>query len=311
MNNDLRERLRQLGVHKGASQLKPAPQTRPRPGFEHESSKPVEYVRAPRLAQAAEPLWNIEHDTEDGPAYVRRTPYPLDHRHGGWALHDALARPPHTLARLNNDAAIDLRQALFLDTETTGLAGGSGTLVFLVGVGYFETATGHFVVDQFFLHEPGQEAAMLKALNERVAQHQTLITFNGRGFDVPLLETRFLMSRIPSGLSDLAHLDLLLPARRAWRTQLSSCSLGSLEYHMLDVRRDQQDIPGFIIPQLYRDYLADRNPADMQRVMYHNLHDVLSMVALVTRLSSSVDAPANLGEYLAAGQYYKFAGQIN
>ena len=313
MNNDTRDRLRRLGVHKGAGNLKPASRKPPRPGFERESPGPVEYARAPRSAAAKVPLWNVEQDTDYGLAYVRRTRYALDHRHGGWALQDVLTRPPHTLARLNNGVGIDLQQALFLDTETTGLAGGSGTLVFLVGLGYFDrrdSGVDSFVIDQYFLDEPAQEAAMLSALNERVAQTQALITFNGRGFDVPLLETRFTLSRLPSLFSDMAHLDLLLPARRAWRNELGSCSLGSLEYHMLDVRRDQQDIPGFLIPQLYREYLADRNPAEMQRVMYHNLHDILSMVSLVSRLCGAVDAPVNMGEYLAVGQYYENLGQL-
>jgi uncharacterized protein YprB with RNaseH-like and TPR domain len=326
MNKDIRDRLRRLGVHKGAGNLKPALLSQPRPGHAQGATEAVTYVRAPRESEVDVPLWNIEQDTDYGPAYVRRTRYTLDHRHGSWALQDVLARPLQTLARLNNGVGIDLHNALFLDTETTGLAGGSGTLVFLVGLGYFDTRDGQdasdsrdagavdsFVVDQYFLHEPAQEAAMLTALNERVAQARTqaLITFNGRGFDVPLLETRFTLSRIASALGDLVHLDLLLPARRAWRVELGSCSLGSLEYHMLEVRRDQQDIPGFLIPQLYREYLMDRAPAEMQRVMYHNLHDILSMVSLVSRLCGAVDAPANMGEYLAVGQYYENLGQLN
>ncbi|MCL4505689.1 MAG: ribonuclease H-like domain-containing protein [Chloroflexi bacterium] len=314
MNGELRDRLRRLGVHKGASNLKPAIQrgeNLPR----HES--PISNLQS--LTSA--PLWHFEEQTAFGIAYVRRAIYPLDHQHGGWTLRNALSHPQSALARINGGVPIDLRDAVFLDTETTGLAGGAGTLVFLVGVGYFTScaaeeepsasATDSFVVDQYFLNEPAQEAAMLAALDARINGRQSLVTFNGRGFDVPLLETRYTLSRIAPAFSDLAHLDLLMPARRVWRAELTSCSLSSLEFHMLDVRRDQQDIPGFLIPQLYREYLQTREPAEMQRVMYHNLHDILSMVTLVSRLCNAVDAPANLGEYLAAGQYYESRGQLH
>lgn len=312
MKNNIRDRLRRLGVHKGAGHLIPAPRNTARFGRENtdgrDESAAAAYERAPRSSASDAPLWNIELETACGLARVRRTRYPLHHQHGGWSISDVLAHPPHLLARLNNGSGFDPHAAVFLDTETTGLAGGAGTLAFLVGVGYFERSDVDgetFTIDQYFLHEPAEEAAMLGALNERIGSVQALVTFNGRGFDVPLLETRFTLARMHSGLNDLSHLDLLVPARRAWRTELDSCSLGSLEYHMLGVRRDQQDIPGFLIPQLYRAYLIDHQPAEMQRVMYHNLYDILSMVTLVSRLCGAVDAPANVGEVLAAGQYYE------
>ncbi len=152
---------------------------------------------------------------------------------------------------------------------------------------------------------------MLSALQERLEQPGALVTFNGRGFDVPLLETRFVLARMPVTLADRINLDLLAPARRAWRIQLTSCSLSSLEFHMLNVRRTQQDIPGFLIPQLYLDYLRTRNPSEMQRVMYHNLHDVLSMVSLVTRLCHAFSAPASPGEYFSAGLEYENTGRFD
>jgi uncharacterized protein len=337
MKADIRERLRRLGVHKGAGHLTSAPPRhhdapiveRDQPADSTASSvQPLASPPSLSVAPSSDPLWNLELETDFGLAFVRRTIYPLDHRHGGWALAQALDPAPHLLARLGAGAPVDLRDAIFLDTETTGLAGGAGTLVFLVGVGYFEGDDGRpatddgagsssvvrrpssFVVDQYFLREPVEEAGMLCALDQFCSGHGALVTFNGRGFDVPLLETRFTLSRMPAPFGEHAHLDLLMPSRRAWRLDLSSCSLGSLEYHLLDVHRDQHDIPGFLIPQLYREYLATGNPADMQRVMYHNLHDILSMVSLVSRLCDAASAPRNPGEYLAAGQYYEAAGQL-
>ena len=330
MTADIRDRLRRLGVHKGVGHLKPT--ARPRtPGhglqmpdsdtaapsreptsLHAEHPRGASNLESPRGASNLEslPLWNLELESAFGLAFVRRTVFHVDHQHGGSTLRRALDLPPDLVARLNDGAAIDLRDAIFLDTETTGLVGGTGTLVFLVGAGYFD-GPDTFVVDQYFLPDPGQEAGMLAALDEFINRHSAVVTFNGRGFDVPLLETRFILSRIAPAFGERAHLDLLLPARRAWRNDLGSCSLSSLEFHMLDVRRDQQDIPGFLIPDLYREYLHKGDPAEMQRVMYHNLHDILSMVTLVERLCSAVSAPSSMGEYLAAGLYLENRGRLD
>jgi len=313
----LRDRLKRLGVHKGASQLKPS-----RPGAAAPKEIPVEAPFHPQASQprsqlARQPLWDLEQATAYGTAFIRRTRYPVDHIHGGRALATALSvADQFDLVQLTGLA--DLRDALFLDTETTGLAGGAGTLAFLVGVGYFETDDGRgttdncrpssFVVDQFFLPDPAGEEGMLCALDERIGRHSALVTFNGRGFDVPLLETRYILARIPPALSVKPNLDLLMLSRRIWRNVLTSCSLGSLEYHILDVRRDQQDIPGFLIPQLYRDYLQTRVADDMERVMYHNTFDVLSMVTLASRIVDAMARPSEPAERLSAAMHYERIG---
>lgn len=289
MSSDLRDRLKRLGVHKGVAHLKPAVQ-------------PASQSAGLAGDAPALPLWNLELPTPFGPAFVRRTRFPLDHRHGDRPLGLALTLPP---SAFQDVPGFNARDALFLDTETTGLSGGAGTLAFLVGAGYFEAGDGQspdptsFVVDQFFLPDPAGEAGMLCALDRLINQRQTLVTFNGRGFDAPLLETRFALARIPPALSDKAHLDLLLPSRRLWRYALASRSLGSIEYHILDVRRDQQDIAGFLIPELYREYLKTGRADDMDRVMYHNLFDVLSMVTLAPRIADALARPSTPGERLS------------
>ena len=302
MNSDLRERLRRLGVRRGIAHLNPA---RPGPDARHEPR-----ALAASASDAPATLEPIR--TPFGHAYVRRVDYTLTHRHGERTLEAALRHPAERLSELaaqRAGAACDLGQALFLDTETTGLSGGAGTLAFLVGLGYF---TGdRFVVEQFFLRDPAEEAAMLCEVDRRMHERQVIITFNGRAFDLPLLESRFILSRVPPPFADKAHLDLLLPARRVWRGALDSCSLGSLEFHLLGVRREQRDIPGSVIPFLYREYLAagggDPNE-DMQRVMYHNLTDILSMVTLVSRLAEALAQPNNAGEHYAAARYYERLG---
>ncbi len=297
VGSDLRDRLRRLGVHKGTAHLKPRPAA-PAPGPRSDTSTPG--------------------DTEDeqtalGTAHVRRHSYPPAHTHGQSTLSAALSQPAATLTRLTpRGAPFDPRRALFLDTETTGLAGGAGTLAFLVGLGYFD-ANDHFVIEQYFLKDPAHEAAMLAAINRHVHACEALVTFNGASFDIPLLQTRYTLSRIAPEFDEKTHLDLLLPARRMWRNIIGSCSLGALEYHMLDVRRDQQDIAGFLIPQLYREYLQSGSAAlndEMRRVMYHNLHDILSMVTLIARLGTSLDRPRDAREHTAAGAYFERAGEL-
>jgi uncharacterized protein YprB with RNaseH-like and TPR domain len=302
MNSDLRERLRRLGVHKGASHLKPSPQA------EYAQSAP----RNPAPLKGDEVAVLEPVRTTLGVTYVRRARYTLAHRHGDRALSTALAYPPAHLVQLmarRGCECFDLRSALFLDTETTGLAGGAGTLAFLVGIGYF--SEDQFIIEQFFLRDPVEEAAMLAEIDRQVNLRNHLVTFNGQSFDVPLLESRYTLSRIAPSFGDKTHLDLLLPARRVWRSSLESCSLGSLEYHLLGVRREQRDVPGSVIPYLYREYLSagggDLND-DMQRVMYHNLHDILSMVTLVARLMDVLVQPANADEHFAAARYRERQG---
>jgi uncharacterized protein YprB with RNaseH-like and TPR domain len=308
MSSDLRDRLRRLGVHKGTAHLTPrvpppsAPSAPPiarrselHPAQDHVEAAVLEEVRTPF-----------------GPAHVRRASYSLDHAHGDRPLRSALDPAPAQMGRLvfGGRAPVDLRSALFLDTETTGLAGGAGTLAFLVGAGYF-TET-HFVVEQFFLKDPTREAAMLTAIDALVAAREALVTFNGRSFDVPLLETRFTLARIPPEFTDKEHLDLLLPARSVWKHALPSCSLGSLEYHVLQVHRTQQDVAGFLIPQLYREYLQSGSAElsdDMNRVMYHNLLDILSMVTLSARLCDALFRPRDGREHYASGAFHERVGE--
>jgi hypothetical protein len=210
----------------------------------------------------------------------------LEHFHGPTRLGDLLTMQLGVAAELA--ARPDLSSAspeglVFLDTETTGLAGGAGTLVFLVGVG--SVVQGEFRMRQYFLRHPDEEPAMLLALAEDLERAAAFVTFNGRSFDVPLLEMRYVMGlQRRWRLHDWPQLDLLFPSRRLWRRELIDCSLGSLERHVLRLERTQQDVPGADIPGLYLDYLRTGRTDDMARVIYHNAQDVLAMVALLDRL---------------------------
>jgi uncharacterized protein YprB with RNaseH-like and TPR domain len=169
------------------------------------------------------------------------------------------------------DEVTDADRWLFLDTETTGLAGGSGTYAFLVGIAWWEG--GGLESEQFFLREYSEERALLFALRERMAEHPVLVTFNGKCFDWPLLETRYRMTRKMSAPIPRAHLDFLHPARNLWRLRLGSVRLSELERHILGWDRGADVLSGQI-PQIYFDYLRGGPPERLVPVLNHNQMDL-------------------------------------
>jgi len=187
----------------------------------------------------------------------------------------------------------DPEQWLFLDTETTGLAGGSGTYAFLVGVAWWEG--GGLEMEQFFLREYGEERALLFALGERIAEHPVLVTFNGKSFDWPLLETRYRMSRKISVPTPRAHLDFLHPARSLWRLRLGSVRLSELEGHVLGWDRGADLLSG-LIPRIYFDYLRGGPPERLVPVLNHNQMDLRGLAALSGRILSLLSDAENLGQ---------------
>jgi uncharacterized protein YprB with RNaseH-like and TPR domain len=185
-------------------------------------------------------------------------------------------------------AGVSYRDLLFIDTETTGLRG-AGTIAFLVGVAFFEGDV--LVVRQYFLRDHGDEPAMLMLLGDLLEERDGLITFNGRSFDLPLLDSRFLLNGLPTALLERPHIDLLPPARRLWRLRLASCALGSLEENVLGLQRSEEDVPGWLIPGLYHDYLRTGDARALTRVFYHNRIDMLSMVTLAARIVRQFSRP--------------------
>lgn len=286
MNQELQARLRRLGVVKGARNLKsrregersPAPGRRPLP-----QSRPGPRDDEPQSLETLLPGLRLA-ETADGACYTLDKVYPLTHRHGAGELADLLAADTSVAALFLADerlAGLNFRDFLFLDTETTGL-GGAGTIAFMVGVAYYEADA--FVVRQYFLRDHGDEPAMLLLLDELMGDRPGLITFNGRSFDLPLLDGRFLMNRLPSDVQERPHIDLLPPARRLWRLRFQSCALSSLEEAVLDLARTHEDVPGWMIPALYNNYLRTGDGRELSRVFYHNRIDLLSMVTLAARV---------------------------
>lgn len=227
-----------------------------------------------------------EVDTPYGPCYLVTKELPLSHRHGRWFLETVFKASYENLGRLSSGAQqpLHLDRTLFLDTETTGLAGGTGTYAFLVGLGFF-TPTG-FVVKQLLMRDYNEELALLYLLDQELQQKEAVVSFNGQTFDLPLLQTRFALARLGlQGASSLAHYDLLPLSRRFWRRKLDSCSLGSLEENILGVQRSG-DIPGYEIPQRYFDFLRTKDGRLLQDILEHNFIDIVSMASLLYRLQA-------------------------
>jgi uncharacterized protein YprB with RNaseH-like and TPR domain len=187
-------------------------------------------------------------------------------------------------------AAGDPRRWAFLDTETTGLAGGAGTLAFLAGVG--RIAGDGFRVRQFFLRDYDEEPAMLAALAEHLAGFDVVVTYNGAAFDVPLLETRYRLARIVGPFASLAHLDLLAGARRLWKLRLASCRLADLESRILGHERED-DIAGALIPYVFFEYQRTGRALHLAAVFRHNATDILSLAALTGVVSRAFTAPGD------------------
>lgn len=189
---------------------------------------------------------------------------------------------PEGLRRIGwTGRAFDLRRCLFLDTETTGLSGGAGTVAFLVGVGFVEGEK--FVVEQFLMRDYSDEFEMIDALARRMEDFDCVCSFNGRNFDMPLLNTRFTMCRMRERWKDWEQLDLLYPARRTWKLRLGSCRLSRIEEYILG-RPREGDLPGSEAPQRFFDYLKSGDMALLEDVIAHNRQDILTLGALLIHL---------------------------
>ena len=177
--------------------------------------------------------------------------------------------------------AFDVRRCLFLDTETTGLSGGAGTVAFLVGVGFVEGES--FVLEQYLMRDYGDEPELLDRLAERMQSFDAVCTFNGKNFDLPLLQTRYTMCRMREKWRELEQLDLLYPARRTWKRRIGSCRLANLEAQILGKPRED-DLPGSEAPQRFFDYLKTGDFSLLDEVVHHNRQDIETLGTLLAHL---------------------------
>jgi len=288
----LADRLKALGVQVGAQNLTPRQAAFP---------YPIEKVVGGETVT-----------THFGQTYQVEERYPAHHRHGSLEL--LTQAPLDPLAAWTGDERLrhlDPRLVAFIDVETTGLSGGTGTYAFMIGVGRF--IGDEFQTLQLFMRDPAEEPAQLAALEEYLAPYQALVTFNGKTFDLPLLRTRFLTHGLKPSFSDLSQIDLLHIARRLWRDRLPSRTLGNLEYQILGARRSEQDVPGWMIPSLYFEYLRSGDARPLRSVFYHNKIDVVSMAALLNCISSLLADPSGAtlpdqSDLLAIAKFYESLG---
>lgn len=263
----LDDKLKGLGVHTGARHVRPS------------RRRTVEQVLGGQTQQT--PL---------GEAYLVESRHPRRTPYG----HTVLDTPGDMVLVYEWAGLLEFRGAApvsfaFLDTETTGLAGGAGTLAFMVGVGRF--LRDEFQLVQFFLRDPGEEPAMLAALEAFLEPADVLVTFNGKSFDLPVLYNRYILNSWQAVSLPAAHLDLLHLARRLWRDLLPSRALGDLERQILGVVRSAEEVPGWLVPQIYQDYLRTGDAEPLEGVFYHNAMDILSMAALLRHVASLLAQP--------------------
>lgn len=228
--------------------------------------------------------------TSLGDAFTTEQIFDETYLHGKVSSHSHF--PLSIVSQVTKDPRIlelPITKFAFLDTETSGVSGGTGTYAFLIGVARF--IDNKFVLKQFFMRDPAEEPAMLEALIHFLAPCEGLVTFNGKSFDAPLLVTRYSLHKIPVPFKGYAHIDLLPLARRLWRDRLPSRALKYLEEHVLGFTRSSDEVPGYEIPWLYFDYLRTGDARPLAGVFYHNAMDVVAMAALLGHVSELLDNP--------------------
>jgi uncharacterized protein YprB with RNaseH-like and TPR domain len=291
----LSDKLKALGVNIGAEGLKHR---------EKPPSHPIESVVAGK-----------EINTPFGEAYVIEEVYEYDPRAEDTPLlfQASLEKVSRWIGD-QNLTKFNPQSISFIDTETSGLAGGTGTYAFLIGIGEF-TKQG-FKLSQFFMRDPYEEPAQLAAVLGALSNTEVLVTYNGKSFDVPLLNTRFITNGEPPPLKSQSHIDLLHLARRIWRDRLPSRTLGSIEENILGLQRTGEDIPGWMVPTIYFDYIKTGDARPIKGVLYHNAMDILSLATLLNHISGIMDDPyGGLVEegidLISIGRIYEDMGEID
>jgi uncharacterized protein YprB with RNaseH-like and TPR domain len=308
---DLRRRVARIdrkwnaaGAHTGGADLPvcAGPASRVQAGGGAPASMPIEQLMSGEVVR-----------TPHGEHFETERMWERHRRHGSVDISDLAELPEDLLASLSGGAIA--RSApprwAFLDTETTGLAGGAGTYAFLVGVGAIEA--GGFRLRQFFMRDYGEEASLLSRLAEHLSAFDVLITYNGKSYDQPLLETRFRMARARHPFERMEHLDLLFGARRLWKLRLESCRLVELEKRILGVEREG-DLPGEMIPYCYFEFLRRREAFRVVPILHHNALDILSLACLTAivpfAFRSPADAPVRHGaDLIGLGRWLEQAGR--
>lgn len=230
--------------------------------------------------------------------------FPLSHQHGKRRFESLR---PHLAFHLPTASSSSTEQLVFMDTETTGLAGGTGTLAFLLGLGRIEDET--FCLRQFFLTGFRGEAALLQAAREWIDGRACLVTFNGKSFDAPLMATRYRLSGIPDPFADMHHIDLFHPTRRAFRSQWPDCRLQTAERRLLGFHR-QGDLPAYLVPEVWFAFVRRGSTRQLPAMLAHNRWDLMSLATLLPSLTEAFVSPGESGaDIVAVARYWLQRGE--
>jgi len=250
---------------------------------------------------------------DHGTYFYTEQDFPAHHQHGCVPLSGYLNHSPDFLPVVGKDAQIsatDPRKLIFLDTETTGLSGGSGTYVFLIGLGY--VAENKFRVAQYFMPELNSERAILQEISQILAKFEIIVSFKGKSYDLPLLSTRHIVHRMRPHHDSIPHLDLLYSVRRLWKHRMLDCSLETTEREIIKFSRTG-DMPGYLIPYTYFRFLHEHDPRPLAALFSHNRLDILSMAGILSHAMQLVADPIQVcqdsREIIALGRIYE-AGHL-
>jgi len=280
--NDLHQKLSRIGNLVGADRKSDSP--------EHPQ----------RYRQMAEQLGAELVTNHAGAFCLRRTCYDWSYRHGETVLSALDSRQRFPISAFSPDdqpGHVAPSNLVYFDTETTGL-GGAGVVPFLIGCGS-HTLSG-FEVRQYIIPDYSDEAAMLEAILEELGENATLVSYNGRAFDAPIVRDRMIINRVARDLPLAGHIDLLPATRRLFRRRLRDCTLGNIERCLFGFER-QDDIPGYLIPSIYFEWLSSDNLDLMTGVLEHNCLDIVTLAFLADHIArvfesggKSLDQPEDI-----------------
>lgn len=290
------DKLKSLGVHQGVSNLVPQKQAKKIfpieeviSGFEDSTSFGKTFVFERHTTSA---------DLQGQVSFQRRPDLSVI---SAWRKNPELREIP-------------IDRIIYLDTETSGLAGGAGTFAFMIGIGYIDDRGFHLY--QLFLRHPAEEQALLASLTRLIENFQVVVTFNGASFDIPLLNARHILNSIQSPFTNRIHVDMLPLARRLWKNRLPSRRLGNLEIEILGMERTEEEVPGWLVPEIYHEYILSGDARPLAGVFYHNEMDIRSLAALFIYCADLLDRPMEYAseeglDLIAIGRLFEELGQTD
>ncbi|MDP2965701.1 MAG: ribonuclease H-like domain-containing protein [Pelolinea sp.] len=247
--------------------------------------------------------------------YITRNEYPFGSSHGKVLFKNELRFKNFSqFWRIKNLDTYNLQDFLFIDTETSRLSLGIGSIVFLFGGCYF-TEKGLEVI-QYFLDDPSNEAWFLATIEDLLLNYKCLVSYNGKSFDIPMLRSRMVLNRMPYGNLNKDHLDLLHFARMMWKLRLESRRLSDIEKEIMDFQRTEEEVPGWLVPQLYQDYLGLGDATPLKGVFYHNEKDIVSLAALFVHINKMISDQETLDssnslDIISIGSIYQKSGNLS